>query len=353
MAESDSKSQLRKAKFEKVLQPLTCLDGDGTVDLNALRELLWAGAPSDTPHIRSQAWTLMLGVAPNARDRYQTTLDKRRNEYADLSKKSVENVQEEQVLSRQIKVDLPRTNVGHLNHLLDHPALLDLMERVLFVWAIRHPACGYVQGINDILVPFLIIYLAAEQGVSSFDELDIDVIIKKDPNAMARVEADVYACLSKILDTVQDYYTSGQPGIQRMVKRLKDIVKRIDEPLYNHLEAQGLDFLQFSFRWFNCLLAREFPLNCAVRLWDTYISEATASAASGGTASDFSLFHVYLCSVFLVYWSPQLKVMDFQQLLMFMQRLPTAKWGNKEIETLLAEAFVLKSLFHTSPQHLK
>jgi len=30
---------------------------------------------------------------------------------------------------------------------------------VLYVWHMRHPASGYVQGINDIVTPFLIVFL--------------------------------------------------------------------------------------------------------------------------------------------------------------------------------------------------
>lgn len=29
------------------------------------------------------------------------------------------------------------------------------------------------------------------------------------------------------------------------------------EPISRHMEEEGLDFLQFAFRWFNCLLIRE------------------------------------------------------------------------------------------------
>ena len=36
--------------------------------------------------------------------------------------------------------------------------------------------------------------------------------------------------------------------------------------------------------------------------------------------------------MFLIYWSPQLKQMDFQQLMLFMQKLPTGKWRNQEID---------------------
>jgi hypothetical protein len=32
------------------------------------------------------------------------------------------------------------------------------LERVLYVWAIRHPASGYVQGINDLATPFLVVF---------------------------------------------------------------------------------------------------------------------------------------------------------------------------------------------------
>ena len=35
----------------------------------------------------------------------------------------------------------------------------ELFERILFIWAIRHPASGYVQGINDLVTPFFIVFL--------------------------------------------------------------------------------------------------------------------------------------------------------------------------------------------------
>jgi hypothetical protein len=36
---------------------------------------------------------------------------------------------------------------------------MGIMERILFIWNIRNPACGYVQGINDLVTPFLIVFL--------------------------------------------------------------------------------------------------------------------------------------------------------------------------------------------------
>ena len=35
----------------------------------------------------------------------------------------------------------------------------NIFQRVLYVWAVRHPASGYVQGINDFLNPFFTVFL--------------------------------------------------------------------------------------------------------------------------------------------------------------------------------------------------
>jgi hypothetical protein len=40
------------------------------------------------------------------------------------------------------------------------------LERILYVWAIRHPASGYVQGINDLVTPFFQVFLSAYIGQS-------------------------------------------------------------------------------------------------------------------------------------------------------------------------------------------
>jgi hypothetical protein len=67
----------------------------------------------------------------------------------------------------------------------------------------------------------------------------------------------------------------------------------------------------------------------------------------------FSSFHLYVCAAFLVKWSDQLRKMDFQEIMMFLQALPTRQWTEKDIELLLSEAFIWQSLFRGSSAHLK
>jgi len=45
------------------------------------------------------------------------------------------------------------------------------------------------------------------------------------------------------------------------------IIGALDAQLKRH----SVEYMQFSFRWINNLLTREFPLHCVIRLWDTYL----------------------------------------------------------------------------------
>jgi len=67
----------------------------------------------------------------------------------------------------------------------------------------------------------------------------------------------------------------------------------------------------------------------------------------------FSAFHLYVCAAFLVKWSDKLCKMDFQEIMMFLQALPTKSWTEKDIELLLSEAFIWQSLFKNSQAHVQ
>ncbi|PIO68605.1 hypothetical protein TELCIR_09602 [Teladorsagia circumcincta] len=157
------------------------------------------------------------------------------------------------------------------------------------------------------------------------------------------VEADSFWCASALLDSIHDNYTFAQPGIQRKVLQLKHLMSRVDRPLHLHLESNGIEYLQFSFRWMNNLLMREIPLRATIRLWDTYLSEPDG----------FSQFHSYVCAAFLRTWSRQLQAeRDFQGIMILLQNLPTQCWGDREICELTADAFSLMSVFDGARRHL-
>ncbi len=233
----------------------------------------------------------------------------------------------------------------------------------------RHPASGYVQGMNDLVTPLYLVFLGEFMPLTiglqgEVDESELDNKDSKEGDNVAKssgeesiedveaslppedifheIEADVYWCLTKLLDNIQDHYTAMQPGLQRMTLKLEDLVRRIDAKLYQHFESEGLQFMQFAFRWMNCLLMRELPPRAIIRAWDTCLSEERG----------FENFYIYICAALLGSFSPQLMGMEFQDSTLFLQNLPTSDWGQHEMEVLLSQAYVLSTLFEDSSAHL-
>uniref|UniRef100_A0A8C5HX37 Rab-GAP TBC domain-containing protein n=1 Tax=Gouania willdenowi TaxID=441366 RepID=A0A8C5HX37_GOUWI len=305
-------------------------------DLEELRKLSWSGIPRQ---VRPITWKLLSGYLPANAERRESVLQRKRQEYFGFIQQYYDSRNDEhhQDTYRQIHIDIPRMSPEWL---VLQPEVVEIFERILFIWAIRHPASGYVQGINDLVTPFFVVYVFEyiEEEVENFDVSSLQ------EEALRNIEADSFWCMSKLLDGIQDNYTFAQPGIQKKVKALEELVSRIDESVHRHMHHYEVEYLQFAFRWMNNLLMRELPLRCTIRLWDTYQAEPEG----------FSHFHLYVCAAFLVRWRKEiLEERDFQGLMILLQNLPTMHWGNEEVSVLLAEAYRLKFAFADAPNHYK
>lgn len=407
----------REAKFDALLS-------EDVVDLKALRALSWSGIPS---RCRSTVWPLLLGYLPPNKSFRSATLQRKRREYLesvaqhfDIS--DAERSEYQRKTLHQILIDVPRTSTSSV--IFQCPLVQRSLERVLYIWALRHPASGYVQGINDMVTPFLIVFLSEHLPAGAPHPAEgMEELHRHKPYLLAQAEADAFWCLSLLLDSVQDNYTFAQPGIQRMVFKLKELIARIDAKLHTHLLNENLHFIQFAFRWMNCLLLREFSLDLILRLWDTYLAEYGGPEDAAGAytqASDIGdgfavpaspaslrpacpaqtralciarrlrqltnwrgpiqfesaaascqlsqpaqqihsranrpclaqVLHVYVCAALLTHWSARLQTMEFQDLVIFLQHLPTSGWCNTDVAELLSQAYVFKALYHNAPSHL-
>lgn len=357
------------------------------LNIEQLRKISWNGVPVQ---FRGIVWKIMLEHLPVIKSRREQAAQRKRDEYKELCLRYYDNFQtnefcrdwyatassQEKAIIHQIKIDVPRTLPYH--SLFSTNSVQRALERILLMWAFRHPASGYVQGINDLITPFFVVFLEEiiynrkNDFLSEEEQSDISVILEDPdldeelddclpkrsrkrkekflieftditPEEQLAVEADVYWCASKFIDCIQDNFTVSQPGILRMVSNLEELVGRIDAPLLNHLRGVEAHFYQFSFRWMNCLLMRELPLNIVIRIWDTYISEGDL----------FPSFHTYVCASLLITFSAEIRQKDFQEAMIFLQNLPTNDWTVEIIEPLLSQAFVWQTYYKDSPSHLK
>ena len=341
----ESKISLKNQKTIKKIKEICSQD---FISIEELRNICWKGIPSDDPLIRAECWKILLGLYPLKKELKVSIIKRKKDEYIDmcnlysnaLSNPDEVMNEEELKIYRQIQKDNPRTMPE--SSLFQHEKIQFMLTRVLYIWSLRHPASGYVQGFNDLCIPFFIVYF-----LEKFPEKNVDTILKLSENefkklseeTLTEIETTIYFSLTKLLDRIQTNYTINQPGITLMIKKMELIIEKVDPKLYDYLKKFEIDYVQFCFRWMNCFLIREFPVKLILRLWDAYFSEEKG----------FSEFHLYVCACLLLTFSEKLKAMtEFQELIVFLQNLPTSNWRIEDMDMLLAKSYSIKMLYSNS-----
>lgn len=280
-----------------------------SLDLETLRKICWHGIPDEH---RAECWRLLLGYAPPIKARRSAVLQQKRLEYERLLEEHRDVLLKGDTATlHQIDIDLVRT-------FLEPQYSRLVLRRILFCWAIRRPASGYVQGLNDLLVPFIRVFCNG-------GELE--------------GEADAYWCFTLFLEPLQDCYTEGQPGIHKLIARFRLVLGSLDLKLLHHLESRlELNPLHFAFRWMNCLLLREFPPNLHLHLFDAYQSSSNVLAE----------IHVFVCVGLVMRLAPRLsRIRDFSEALLLLQNMPTQDWKQQDLELLLSEAWLYRLWYRT------
>ena len=419
------------AQENSIVEELTADD----IDLDKLKRLCWSGCPDG---FRAECWGVLTGYYPLNHANREVFMRRKRAEYQSYVVSTYSNVNwsrllelgnnegsmgdtsdptgsqedgsslvgvEELAIMKQIRKDLPRAGNVKVLHCV---RIQQIMERVLYIWAVRHPACGYVQGMNDLVYPFLYVllvdhvagansrvsYFVGQKSVEEAEEAlrtvggsttpsfghssdtprlqqqvqQLQVATATAENEAesgkrkggsptspgptsprsseadwANFEADLYWNVSRVMEKVQANYTFNQSGCHAMVKKLEELCKVVDPALHKHLtEKLQIQFFNFGFRWMNCLLLRELNPMQALRLWDTYLCE-----------EDYSGFHVYVCCELLVRWSSQIrKIGDSGDALSFLQTPPTHLFHDRDLDEVVAAAFVLQQTYDKSFKHL-
>ena len=141
------------------------------------------------------SWKILLGYLPTNAMRRQQTLKRKRAEYKEAIRQhyyiddNSRTIQEQETL-RQVLVDVPRTAPNY--PLFRNERIKRALSRVLYTWAIRHPASSYVQGINDLATPLFAVFLSDDY--EGEDVLDGSVMVVLEEDRLEEVRWYFYGC---------------------------------------------------------------------------------------------------------------------------------------------------------------
>lgn len=149
------------------------------------------------------------------------------------------------------------------------------------------------------------------------------------------VEADVYWCVSKMIESVTSNYTQGFDGLRQAYSKVEELLLRIDQELYEHFKKEKIDLFALSFRSISTMLLRLFAPAVGIRLFDTYISYE----------GNYPQLMLFLFIAIIQKFAKRLLASKFEELMAFLQNLPTKQWSSSDLQMLIAEAYCYMKIF--------
>ncbi|RYR13741.1 hypothetical protein Ahy_B04g070574 isoform B [Arachis hypogaea] len=196
-------------------------------------------------------------------------------------------------LERMVDQDLSRLYPEHGNY-FQTPGCQGILRRILLLWCLRHPECGYRQGMHELLAPLLYV-LQVDVELKSLDELDPalqTIVLLSDAYGAEGelgivlsekfMEHDAYCMFDALMSGVRgsvamaDFFSSfpvagsqtGLPPVIEASTALYHLLCLVDSSLYSHLLDLGVEPQYFSLRWLRVLFGREFSLDNLLIIWD-------------------------------------------------------------------------------------
>ncbi|DBA04413.1 TPA: hypothetical protein N0F65_010009 [Lagenidium giganteum] len=325
-----------------LLSPPGSKDDDPTeLGLDAIRHLMSSGIGHDdlAMRTRAMAWRILLGVLSTSKASWQRDMQTRRDEFTAWKREFLgkrqrrtaptvaddednnnggqtqvipcasDDDQRDASLVKEIEKDVSRTQSALAFFAIGGIAQ-QWMLRILFVYAKRHPDIGYMQGMNEILAPLLLVFGS-----------------DPDEEWAQHAEADAFHAFETIMSSAKILYMRSpsdpsKSGVDRQMERLTTLIRQHDALLWQHLNSVGLTPDLYTFRWYMTLLAREFPMDVTLRVWDALLADPKR----------FSFVH-YVCCALVRHQRHALLHEGFTACLNILQTLP-----NVDIEQVLTQA---------------
>lgn len=294
--------------------------------------------------LRPMAWKLLLGYLPRNTVWRIPMLISRRAKYKFYCERytldSYSMTLSERAIFNQIRKDIPRIDHGPL---LLHEKYQNMMTRILYIWAIHHPETTYVQGMNEVLVPFIYmftfeylnVYFNRDRGhiFQQYEANEAVATILLTDKMLFEIETDSWGCFSLFMEKIKGLFFGNQLQTIHHTDYMDSLISERDPTFFNHMVQEGISCRDFAFQWIHCIFVREFNISIILRIWDTYISVQHKH-------DEISIlkYHAHVCAYVLLSYRSELLNMKFEEMLIFLKNIPTKSWKVEEVEAVLSQA---------------
>ncbi|KAH8914965.1 RabGAP/TBC [Atractiella rhizophila] len=280
---------------------------------------------SDEPQFQQgEPWKVALGAARKEWEELRGRLEGRKEEGGDVQRNNPLSLErgntwevwfQDLGLRKEIQLDVERT-FPDMEYFRD-PQVQERLVDLLFIFSKLNPQLGYRQGMHELLAPLLwIVELESldptEASTSSpipssstpplsptnenppSDELMYTVLSRKYVvhdtwflfNALMRQGKDWFdhsesipLPMSPTSTTMTSIKSAGdkvhlvQPIMAKCLRIQNELLRKVDEELWDKLRREGIEPQIWGMRWIRCLFGREFSMPAVLELWDGIFAE--------------------------------------------------------------------------------
>lgn len=268
------------------------------IEVNKIRELSYNGLDGTQPEDRAVAWLVLLGVYPrNPRDWVSRYTEIKQNYWffatehglADWHTRNLANqmsIEKFQLKNNSLmgivhgdivrtgrtifflppkpiplKDDSPEEKKYEEDYMYQFGEHARRLERILYTFASMNVGLGYMQGFNELVVPFYYVLFKAQSLLNN----DLDL-----------VEALAYQCLQTLLteSTLNEFYTTADNSsiIMHQLDDFRGLLAKHLPDVSAIVERLKIHPLLYSFRWFNLLFSQEHDLPTLLSIWDCMLA---------------------------------------------------------------------------------
>ncbi|ORD96703.1 GYP1 [Hepatospora eriocheir] len=220
--------------------------------------------------------------------------------------KLINNLDKE--INKQIDIDIKRLPIE--SRFINDKNIEFIYNQILGMVVCVFPKVSYVQGMTDILVPFVKLYLNQSSSHTK------GIIIKEEDII------NVFCCYKNLISKLRNNLYLIQSNLAKLTNKWLLLT---DPILYNHLKSHNIDIHLLTIRWYSCLFTREFQGDKWYLIFDYLL-----------TYSDINDGIISVAVSLLTILKRKIVRLDFYKTLIYVQNY---KYENLSIKTVIEGAY--------------
>ncbi|KAM9976942.1 hypothetical protein ACTFIR_010791 [Dictyostelium discoideum] len=267
------------------------LSGEVFIDMDKLIAISRHGIPDK---VRPEVWKYLLGISKTDKSEEERVKKQQQQEYKEIDKNDSET-------TKKIRAHLKRyqnfnRDKSDTRIKIDWQSveIRNKIENIIISYNNYNNDIEYSFGMLAILGPFI---------------------------STLQTESDIFFCFAAMMKKIEEnlQYESLTLKLSRFIMYFRSVLPE----LFSHFEEEEINSNDWATSWIQNYLSCELPIECTLRLWDTYLSSRLGLD-----------LHVYVCLAILTNFSEELLELEHSEILSFLQHLPGI-----DIDQIIAQAY--------------